>query len=274
MPRFRRPRLIWLVGVTGMFFGLLVVAIYALQFGNELASSHERWGQFGEYVGGVLGPLFSFLALLAVVGTIELQRWAMDDAQLQQFDTAFFNLMQSLARIREGKTLVASPGIVATPVSSARVLELSMYLAVRETWEALKRLLNERTENTEDAARTHLVEVAGGTIRRQWSDVFRLTDKIFQIYRFIYRARLTPDERGYYVEIVNSEITPLEHLLVLVALLTQPRDGAAFKVVNDMKVFLTLDVRSLGLPVAYCKALSAYYPHLPIYPSERPVVPI
>jgi hypothetical protein len=205
---------------------------------------------------------------------MELQRRAMDDAQLQQFDAAFFNLMQSLARIREGKTLVASPGIVSTPVSSSRVLEMSMQLAVRETWDALKRLLNERTAGTEDAARTHLVEVAGGKIRRQYGDVFRLTEKIFQIYRFIYRARLTPDERGYHVEIVNSEITPIEHLLVLFALLTQPRDGAAFKVVNEMNVFLTLDVRSLGLPVAYCKALSAYYPHLPMNPGNRPVVPI
>jgi hypothetical protein len=267
MPRFFRPRLTWLAGIAGVFFGLLVVAVYAVHFGSELSGSHERWGQFGEYIGGVLGPLLSFFALIAVVGT-------MDDARRQQFDASFFNLMQSLVRIREGKTLVASPGVVSTLASRAHVLEMSMHLAAREAWEALKRLLNERTEHTEDAARAHLVEIAGGSIRQQYNDVFRLTEKVFQIYRFIYRARLTPEERSYYVEIVNSEITPIEHLLLLFALLTQPRDGAALKVVNDMRVFLALDVRWLGMPPVYCNVLRAYYPHLPIHPGDRPVVSI
>ena len=266
MPRFRRPSVIWILGIPAVIVAALVVGVYAFRFGDHLSANHERWGQFGEYLGGVLGPLLSFLALLAVVGTLQLQ--------LQQFDATFFNLMQSVARIREGKVAVKSLGIVATPVTSSQVVEVPIQLAIRDAWEKLKRMMNARTETSEDGARLHLVE-SMGALRREYGDAFRLADKIFQIYRFIYRARLTPEERGYYVEIVNSEITPIEHSLVLFALLTQPTGAAAFKVINELQAFITLDLRSLGLPRAYSQALKACCTHLTIDSSEpRPVLPV
>src|SRR5207248_1879515 len=141
MPRFRRPSVIWILGIPAVIVAALVVGVYAFRFGDHLSADHERWGQFGEYLGGVLGPLLSFLALLAVVGTLQLQRWAMDDAQLQQFDATFFNLMQSVARIREGKVAVKSLGIVATPVTSSQVVEVPIQLAIRDAWEKLKRMM-------------------------------------------------------------------------------------------------------------------------------------
>lgn len=42
-------------------------------FGPTLATNSVDWANFGSYVGGVAGPLLSFLALMAVVWTVRLQ---------------------------------------------------------------------------------------------------------------------------------------------------------------------------------------------------------
>ena len=39
----------------------------------DLSNDPSRWGQFGDYVGGALNPIFSFFALIALLLTIVLQ---------------------------------------------------------------------------------------------------------------------------------------------------------------------------------------------------------
>lgn len=56
--------------------GLLAIAVLSLYFYNfqgNLAPNHDAWGQFGDFIGGVLNPTFSFLALIALLSTIALQ---------------------------------------------------------------------------------------------------------------------------------------------------------------------------------------------------------
>lgn len=57
----------------GMAVAIAVIAIYAWQFSGPLAKDTEKWGQFGDYVGGLLNPTFSLLALLALLATLGLQ---------------------------------------------------------------------------------------------------------------------------------------------------------------------------------------------------------
>jgi hypothetical protein len=42
-------------------------------FTGTLSDSQEQWVQFGDYIGGVLNPFFSFLALIAILYSIVLQ---------------------------------------------------------------------------------------------------------------------------------------------------------------------------------------------------------
>lgn len=64
------------LGVVGYFIWLssacaaLVVATYFFQFHGELSESSSDWANFGSYVGGVLGPLYAFLAFALGVQTL------------------------------------------------------------------------------------------------------------------------------------------------------------------------------------------------------------
>lgn len=79
----------------------------------------EYWGQIGDFSGGILNPLLSFLALLAVIRTMELQRKAMKETQneariaieeqqaqtevyaRQMFDSTFFGMLDAHSKLVE-----------------------------------------------------------------------------------------------------------------------------------------------------------------------------
>jgi multisubunit Na+/H+ antiporter MnhF subunit len=50
------------------------VYFYRLAFGGELSMRADSWSAFGSFVGGVFGPLISFVTLVAILRTIRLQR--------------------------------------------------------------------------------------------------------------------------------------------------------------------------------------------------------
>lgn len=58
---------------AGAVIAAIVVATYAYNFSGPLSNDTGTWGEFGDYVGGVLNPTFSFLALLALLATLGLQ---------------------------------------------------------------------------------------------------------------------------------------------------------------------------------------------------------
>ncbi|MBA1209639.1 putative phage abortive infection protein [Pseudomonas fulva] len=92
--------------VHGVKLGVLAIAIligfllllYRFKFGDNLSGEKDEWGQFGDYFGGVLNPILSFCALIAVLysirsqsGELALQR---DQTAQQSFESVFFNLLK------------------------------------------------------------------------------------------------------------------------------------------------------------------------------------
>lgn len=84
---------------------LLVNASYFLMFHSTFSRHQENWGQFGDFIGGVLNPFFALCALFALLYTIVLQVEEMQDmraeftktvdaAKHQTFESTFFNLLR------------------------------------------------------------------------------------------------------------------------------------------------------------------------------------
>ena len=56
------------IGILCLFF---VFSIYALFFRNkEIVAEAENWGQFGDFIGGVLNPIFGLIAVVGLLWTI------------------------------------------------------------------------------------------------------------------------------------------------------------------------------------------------------------
>jgi hypothetical protein len=95
---------------VGSILIFLAWAIYLLKFVPSFQASwvpslliplNEKtmaaWGQFGDFLGGVLNPLLSFLALLAVVKNLRLQSEQMAQSQDDRFASEIANRMSALS---------------------------------------------------------------------------------------------------------------------------------------------------------------------------------
>jgi hypothetical protein len=76
---------LWLVGIfvvsTAVLVATLLLYFVALSLGFVTEASHARWGTFGDFVGGLLGPLLGFLSLIALLLTIVLQNRELEETR-------------------------------------------------------------------------------------------------------------------------------------------------------------------------------------------------
>lgn len=272
IPKVQLPRRRFVISFTVVVFVLALVSllvavgVYRWQFGSSLSDASDEWARFGEYLGGVLSPLFSLFALVGVL-------WTVKQTQQQQIDTTFFNLVQRLGQARDANVARATPGVVPNIHTATQAHQVPMQLLVRDAWQELTRQLTIIPAPAEDAAELHLVQLLAH-LRQKYGDVFRLTDKILQLYRFIHRAPLSAATMSYYVEIVNSEVTSIEQTLLLFSLVSQPVDGAVCVVVNDLNAFISLGLDRVSIAPAYLNVLRTRFPHLPLSARERPTLAV
>ena len=113
-------RLLWVLGGAAVAAFLIVLGLYISYFKNlSVTNDSATWGTFGDYLGGTLNPIISFLALIGLLYTIhqqaqemqatheELKQAAEQQRQqveqqshqseifnLQQFESTFFSLLE------------------------------------------------------------------------------------------------------------------------------------------------------------------------------------
>lgn len=61
----------------------VVIAFYVFNFSVGLSPKPDVWGQFGDYIGGTLNPILSFLALISLLVTLWVQSQSLDTARKQ-----------------------------------------------------------------------------------------------------------------------------------------------------------------------------------------------
>ncbi|MBH3366949.1 hypothetical protein I5R92_06595 [Pseudomonas carnis] len=83
----------WFVSILSILIAFVfAIYFYRLSFGGGLSNNSSDWSNFGSYIGGIFGPLVSFITLLAVLKTVYLQR------ELLNTQRDEFSAMQALQR--------------------------------------------------------------------------------------------------------------------------------------------------------------------------------
>lgn len=101
--------LLWVVGI--IFFGILIVACYFF-LGNQNVVNEETgqvngslWGQYGDFIGGIVGTAFAFLSLWLLVKTLRQQIDSSEEISknneknnrislIQTFDNTYYRLLE------------------------------------------------------------------------------------------------------------------------------------------------------------------------------------
>lgn len=74
---------------------VVVISSYVLNFGTNWSTEQGDWGTFGDFIGGTLNPLLSFMALIALLITIVLQSKELEQTRVELSRTADANEKQS-----------------------------------------------------------------------------------------------------------------------------------------------------------------------------------
>ncbi|WP_296592933.1 putative phage abortive infection protein [Methylophaga sp.] len=210
-----------LIVLVAAILAAVAVSFYFTNFSGELSESQADWGVFGDYVGGVLNPVFGFLVLIALLMTISLQATELKltrkelknssdalNAQnetlvLQNFENSFFQMLRlhndivnSIDFVRGGgnKNVVTTSGRDCFPVMCERL---------KTRYSKIHDLIDQR-EIVESAYEgfyeQHQVELA---------HYFRY---LYNIFKFIHKSQVA--DKRFYSNLLRAQIS--NHELVII----------------------------------------------------------
>ncbi|QYX54400.1 putative phage abortive infection protein [Pseudomonas sp. S07E 245] len=209
-------RLVYKAAVAVGFFILIVLLAYLTRFHSGLSDRQDAWGQFGDYFGGLLNPILSFCAFIALLVTLVDQREAARDSEsrhrIEVSDVRFFQMLALLPQ---------SVSDVKYCDEKHTVAKYDVYLESRAATQKMWNSLYYRMNNS---FRTHdSIELKYQKIRKAVelfsSEVWPLTGFYFQlvyaIVKFVSKSG-SPGDSSFdlYMSLLKSQLTEHERLLV------------------------------------------------------------
>lgn len=236
------PLYIWLILLVAAIAAILATSYYNIYFSGEISSDHERWGQLGDYFGGILNPSFSFLSLIALLITISLQseelkltRQELEKStsalegqekslSIQNFDNTFFNLTKMHNEIVESLSAREKAG-TATMAGAKSFTVLTK--VIRSTYQNV--IDNEFKERE---AAGNILNGSSENINFHADHYFR---NLYRIVKFINDSKLDID-KSFYIGILRAQLSP--HELVAIFFNGLSPAGEKFKpLIEDFAIF-------------------------------------
>ena len=210
-------------GILAIF---LALGAYFFNFRGPLSDKPESWGQFGDYLGGILNPTFSYLALIALLATFSLQVRELrisakelknsadaltkqhETMHRQSFEATFFQMMTLLNDIANG-CLSQDRNLIGRECFKAYVDDIE----VRIIKAGGSSNLRESTKNPTilDAVYDEFYEVYGTPL----GPYFRV---LYNIVKFIDVSDL--HDRKFYSNLVRAQLSSVEVKLIFYSCLT------------------------------------------------------
>lgn len=105
----------WQIGLIGL--GLALIAGYTIYFGMVLgqmpAKDAEKWGQFGDFVGGLLNPVVAFAAFYWLTQSVKIQKTELELAR-KAAEESSIALQQQVLVSRESVHIAAATALLNT----------------------------------------------------------------------------------------------------------------------------------------------------------------
>lgn len=225
--------------VIAILVTIIVLLLYFTHFPATFSGNQGEWGQFGDYVGGVLNPLFSVFGFFALLYTIrqqseviELQAYEMATSNVQlknsadalmkqneyyerqQFDAKLFHLMslhsETLATTKIVHTTInndeTGEWLDADEFSGSQAIHVAFHELLDESFASVRRGENFRTIADMEKAYADWFSIYGAPLSRYFGS-------IKNIVRFISNSPF--DENVFSIELLRSQIGDEEQRLLV-----------------------------------------------------------
>ena len=199
-PIFRVAKIVTLAALA---VAVCLLGLYFFNFGPQnnysLSTSASEWSNFGSYAGGVLGPLFSFLAFAGVLLTNWLQgkqlEHAKAQANIEEFQRVIANISLQIDSFLREKIENIAPHINAQskPEVVYTYLMIAGTAAIRNRTDYILQVSDQRTVDSIKPAITSIGTLIGFEINQlAWSiDEFKRLGGADSVCKF-YERRYSP----------------------------------------------------------------------------------
>lgn len=186
--------------------------LYVKQFGqNGLSENTDNWGQFGEYIGGVLGTILTFFSVILIYATYKSQK---ENSLLQQFETTFFSLLVNQREIL--KSLKGNFGKITSPdkISDEYISEVAWKI-YQEFDNKISRYskelpnFSEQKEENMTIINTIYKEIYKG----KESELGHYFRHLYHIVKYVHESKINNKKK--YVDIIQAQMSDDELYITL-----------------------------------------------------------
>jgi len=197
---------------TCLFF-IIVWGAYYWQFGRHSGFSFSNdtavWAQFGDYLGGVISPILTFISVVLLIRSVDLQRKANESLlhetrrqekleELKFFEVSFYNLIDSQNRLYEKFFIIDFVNDRGKIYSNEAVTFLEDYIVT---------LNNSGEEGMEVSKKIEILDPE--------DNIFAVTRRFYLIVKSINERAPSDKKEIYYEVLINSTDYKLICLMVI-----------------------------------------------------------
>lgn len=188
------------IGISAIL--VLLIAFFINFRKQDISTSAAEWGQFGDYLGGILNPIFGLISVVIISATLQIQ---IRSSRKQEFDNQFFALLTLYDSVLQSIDRHSSRD------GSVRKGRDCFYLFYRDIVK-----ISEKNKVPLSVAYSSFLEVRGWEIEHYFRTVYHL----FKHVRDGQSSSLVSEsEKKKYYDLIKSQIS--QHELILLWLNTQ-----------------------------------------------------
>jgi len=225
----------WLmaIGIFCVLAGAIAVIMYSVNFGPEISEHAEQWALFGDYLGGVLNPIFALAALFALLYTIYLQSTELrnsasqlkksadaldsqnDVLKKQSFESTFFQLLRLYneivdeLKVNSRDPFIKRHGNISEYENRNAILYLSNVLKEKYI-EKVRR--GDFSDLSEVDAVSQEYDKFYGQYAQHLGHYFRT---MYNILKFIDSSEIKEEDKPIYANLLRAQLSKQELALLL-----------------------------------------------------------
>jgi hypothetical protein len=204
------------------FFAFIVILCvagrYVTVFSTYIVNDQEKWGQFGDYFGGVLNPILSFFAFLALLITLRTQFVANEASERrhdeQLVEQRLFQLIGLMNENALSTKIVATEAAGLAPAVFAHGHQAQHSALIQLRVDLAKRLRTQ-ISGSNDLEIFESAERKFKEWRRfNWPSVGLYVDSVFLVLDFILREKSGEDFKIFALRMLRVQLSESERLLL------------------------------------------------------------
>jgi hypothetical protein len=218
-------RSLWVLPAAAIVIAGALVLVYLIWFGlvqgAPLATATGPWGEFGDFLGGVLNPIIAFMSLMAILATVSLQVRELrlssrelrnssqalttqtDILRAQAFDSLFFQLLRLHNEIVRDMDLV-DPNTRAVTTKARDCFRIFARRLAGDVGQA-----DPSFQNVDKAVEAY--EAFYSNHYRELGHYYRL---LYHLVLLVDRATFDRDQKLVYMNLIRAQLSSSEQVLL------------------------------------------------------------